>query len=121
MSRLVHPRMITALQQDFFLQSCALQEPATSQDTAGAETSAYTTRAGYESIPCRVGMATGGERRTNLQAVYLDATHKIVLKGQFHDVTETWKALVDGQAYDILLATADPEGAMTSLLCRIVR
>lgn len=108
------------LRRDFFTQSCALKEPTKAQDTTGAETTTYSVRAGYEAIPCRVGPAGGGERRGN-NYTYLDATHRILLDGQFHDVTEEWVAEVGGQEYQILLPAVDAEGVMTRLECRVVR
>lgn len=120
MSRIVHPRMMEYLRRDFFTQSCALKQPTKSQDTTGAETVFFAVRTGYEAIPCRVGTAGGGERRGN-NYTYLDATHRILLDGQFQDVTEEWIAEVDGQEYQILLAATDPEGVMTRLECRVVR
>lgn len=120
-SRLVHPRMMAALEQDFFPQSAALKPPVKSRNTAGEEVVTHPApRAGYEAVPCRVGPADGGERRMT-QQTYLDATHRIVLSGQFPDLAEEWKAEVDSQEYDVLLVTADPEDAMTRLMARIVR
>ncbi|MFZ5856779.1 MAG: hypothetical protein ACOYZ6_08110 [Chloroflexota bacterium] len=119
-SRIVHPRMMEYLRRDFFTQSCALKQPTKAQDTTGAETVAHDVKPGYEVIPCRVGAAGGGERRGN-NYTYLDATHRILLDGQFQDVTEEWIAEVDGQEYQILLVAKDAEGVMTRLECRIVR
>jgi len=112
--------MMEYLERDFFAQRCALKKPTKTQDTTGAETVTHAVKPGYEAIPCRVGPSAGGERRTN-QQVYLDATHRIVLSGQFADVTEEWVAEVDSQEYQILLVAKDAEGVMTRLECRIVR
>lgn len=119
-SRIVHPRLMPALRRDFFTQWCALKKPSKAQSSAGEETVTYATRPGYEAVPCRVGPAGGGERRGS-HAVYLDATHRIVLQGQYQDVTEEWIAAVNGTDYQILLVAQDAEGAMTRLECRITR
>ncbi len=120
MTRLMHPKLMDTLQRDFFVQTCALKKPTKSQNTTGQETVIYTVRPGYEAIPCRVGQASGGERRTT-EMNYLEATHTIVLSGQFQDLTTEWQASVDSKDYDILLLTADPDGVMTKLLVRIVQ
>lgn len=119
-SRIVHPRMMATLERDFFTQSCALKKPTKSQNAVGEETATFAVQPGCDAIPCRVSSASGGERRTN-NYVYLDATHKIVLVGQFQELSEEWIAEVDGQEYQILLVVRDAEGAMTRLECRIVR
>jgi hypothetical protein len=62
---LIHPRMMGRLEKNFFPQRCALKEPTKSQSTTGEEEKAYNVHAGYESLPCRVGAAGGGQRRGN--------------------------------------------------------
>jgi len=111
--------MMEALKRDFFTQSCALKAPVKAQDTSGQESVTYPT-AKYPSVPCRVGNITGGERRTTA-VKYLDATHSIVLSGQFHDLNTQWQASVNGVDYDILLVTPDAEGILTNLLARVVQ
>lgn len=119
-SRIVHPRMMEALTRDFFTQICTLKEPNKSQNSVGEEIVTYTTRSGYEAIACRVGQAGGSERRTALMT-FLNATHIIVLAGQYPDVTEEWQPEVDGQTYDILRVDPDQQGAMTSLFVRTIQ
>ncbi len=118
-SRLIHPRLLQTLDRDFFPQDCAIQAPGITRDTAGGEIRSYSTVAGMESIPCRVAPAGGGERRS-AQQVFLDSTHTILLAGQFRSLTTAMRAVVNGQAYDILLPEPDSEGATTRLTCRIV-
>jgi len=118
-SRLIHPRMLDTLQRDFFMQVCALKKPTKTQNSTGQEKVVYAVRPGYEAILCRVGEASGGERRTN-DMNYLEATHTILLVGQFQDLTTEWQVSVDGKDYDVLLVFPAPEGAMTKLLVRIV-
>lgn len=120
-SRLVHPKLMQALERDFFPQRAALKPPVKTRNSAGEKVLTYpAARPGYEAISCRVGPADGGERRAS-QQTYLDATNRIVLSGQYPDLTEEWKVEVGGQLYDILLSSPDPEGAMTRLMVRLVR
>ena len=55
--------MFEKLEKNFFPQRCALKAPAKSQDSAGQEIHTHSVHQGYESIPCRVGAAGGGQRR----------------------------------------------------------
>jgi hypothetical protein len=118
--------MLEKLGKDFFPQRCALKEPVKTQDTTGAEIVAYEVHAGYESIPCRMGAAGGGQRRGNAQ-VYLEVTHRIVLAGQYQDLPEAWLegkewvAEIDGHEYKILLVARSAEGTTTHLETRIVK
>lgn len=122
---LLHPRMMQRLEKNFFPKSCALKEPTKSQGTTGEEEKAYSVHTGYESIPCRVGAAGGGQRRGN-QYVYTEATHRIVLLGQCQDLPEAWLdgeewiAEVDGHQYKILLVAKSAEEVTTRLETRIV-
>lgn len=122
-SRLIDPRMTKILERDFFPQRCALKKPVKSQSTTGKEKISYTTQAGYESLPCRVAPANGGERRGN-HFTHLDTTHAIAVPGAYDDVTEEWVVEVDGVTYEILRhgkASRDAEGAMTHFETRFVR
>lgn len=122
---LIHPRMLEKLEMSFFPQRCALKEPSTSQDSVGQEISTHNVHVGYESIPCRVGVAGGGQRRGN-QQTYLEATHRIVLAGQYPDLPEAWRegeewiAEVDGVEYKILMVGNSAEAATTRLETRII-
>lgn len=117
-SRLVHPRMLQTLKQDFFPQRATLKKPVKSQNSTGEQRITFTDQ--YRNVPCRVGAASGGERRTN-DFTYLDATHRIVLSGQFTDLTQEWQIVVDSVAYNILLSTPDPEQAMTRLEVELIQ
>lgn len=122
---LIHPRMLDKLEKSFFPQRCALKEPVKTQDTTGAEIVAHTVHTGYESIPCRVGLSGGGQRRGN-QQVYMEATHRIALAGQYDDLPEAWLegeewvAEVDGHEYKILMVAKSTEEATTRLEVRVV-
>ena len=119
-SRLIHPRLLETIQRDFFPQTCRIEQASKSRNTAGEEVDTWVAVPGWESIPCRKSAAGGGEQRTNNQ-VYLDATDRILLAGQFNGLNEKMRAVVDGQAYDILLPEPDSEGLTTRLLVRFVR
>ncbi len=120
MSRLIHPRLLHTLQRDFFPQSCTIETVVKTQSTTGQEKNAWEAVSGWNAIPCRKAAAGGGERRMNNQ-VYLDATHTILLSGIFTGLTEEMHAVVDGEAYDILVVEPDSEGITTRLMVRFVR
>jgi hypothetical protein len=125
MTNLIHPRLLEKLEKDFFPQRCALKEPAKTQDSAGQEITTHSVHVGYESIPCRVGAAGGGQRRGN-QQIYLEATHRIVLSGDYQELPdgwlegEEWIAEVDGVEYKILMVGRSAEKTTTRLETRIV-
>lgn len=125
MTNLIHPRMLEKLEKNFFPQRCALKQPTKTQDSAGQEIRTYSVHEGYEAIPCRVGAAGGGQRRGN-QMTYLEATHRIVLSGQYPELPEKWLegeewvAEVDGVEYTILMVGKSTEEVTTRLETRIV-
>lgn len=120
MSRLVHPRLMQALQRDFFAQTCTIRKPVKSRNEIGGETRVYEDLPGHNGLACHVAPPQGGERRTE-QQVYLDATHVIMLNAPYPQITEEMQAVVDGVAYDILLATLDSQKILTELNVRLVR
>lgn len=117
---LLHPRMAEKL-ANHYPQICTLKPPIKAQNTVGQEKLTYPAAyPGYESIPCRVGAAGGGQRRGNEQ-VYLEATHRIVLLGSYPEAAEQWAAEVDSVEYEILFVARSVEDMTTRLECRIVR
>jgi hypothetical protein len=117
--------MLEKLEKNFYPQRCALKQPVKTQNSTGQEISTYSVHVGYESIPCRVGVAGGGQRRGN-QMTYLEATHRIVLSGQYPDLPdawldgEEWIAEVDGVEYKILMVGKSAEEVTTRLETRII-
>jgi hypothetical protein len=117
--------MLAKLEKTFFPQRCALKEPTKSQNSTGQEIRTHSVHVGYEAIPCRVGAAGGGQRRGN-QMTYLEATHRIVLSGQYPDLPsawregEEWMAEIDGVEYTILMVATSTEESTTRLETRIV-
>lgn len=119
-SRLFHPRMMAALEPNFFAQICTIQSSTEAQDAAGQPQDNWADAPGLVGLACRVGGISGGERRTVSQK-YLDATHQILISGHYSAILEKQRAVVDGQAYDILLPVPSPEQAVTKLVVRLVR
>lgn len=119
-SSLIHPRMTASLTQNFFPQLCTIEESTETQSTSGQPVPVWTAVPGLTGLACRVGEVSGGERRSNNQ-IYLDATNVILLAGDHAGITETNRAVVDGQAYDILLPRRSADKAVTRLIVRFVR
>lgn len=117
---LTHARMTKRLEKNHYPSLCTLKEPTKEQNSVGEEVSTHDAHPGYEGIHCRVGAAGGGQRRGNEQ-VYLEATHRIVLLGDYPDVAEQWLAEVDGTEYTILYVARSEERVTTRLECRIIR
>jgi hypothetical protein len=119
-SRLIHPRLMQNLRRDFFPQLCTIRQPIEARNPTGEDVPAWEDKPACVSIPCRVAIGNGGERRTSEMTNY-NATHTILLAGAFPGIDEKMQAVVDGQIYEIALAGTSAEGAMTRLLTRIVR
>lgn len=117
--------MLATLQTDFFPQACTIQAAEDGQDAYGQPlsddgvTGGWEDVDGLEDLPCRLAPATGGKRRT-AEAAYLNATHVIQIAGQYPAITTKMRAVVDSQAYAVLLVSHDAEGAMTRLTVQIV-
>jgi hypothetical protein len=123
-SRLVHPDMLRRLERDFFPQTCTIQQASDDADEFGQELAdddetKWSNVTGLEALPCRVAPATGGRRRTAEMTV-TNATHVILLAGSYPTITTKMRAVVDDQAYTILLPGHDAEGAMTRLTVQLV-
>jgi hypothetical protein len=119
-SRLIHPRMMQALERDFFPQLCTIELGTDAQDTVGQVKPTWAAVPGLTALKCRVGEISGGERRSNNQT-YLDATHTILISGTYPAITEKHRAVIDGRTYDILLMQISPEETTTRLVSRFVR
>jgi len=112
--------MLTNLQRDFFAQRCTIQAPSEELDALNQPNpeDAWTDVAGMRAIPCHLAPATGGKRKTADMTVLI-ASHVILLAGVYA-ITTKMRAVVDGTAYDVLLAGYDSTGCMTRLSVRIV-
>ncbi len=116
-SRLIHPRLMATLEQDFFATYCTIEQAVESQDSMGGVVPTWGTLFAY--LPCRIAPAGGGERRQTNQIV-LESTHTIVISGTYA-ITSKMRAVVEDVIYDILLVERDSEWTMTRLNVRIVR
>lgn len=120
MSRLISPKLMQTLQQDFFPLLCSIQKPVKSQSTSGQEIKTWTDMPALGNIPCRV-KATGGDERRLPNEIYAITTHRIALAGVFAELKSEMRAVVNGTVYDILLPEVDSEGFATYLNVRVVK
>lgn len=118
MTDLIHPRLFSQLAA-FYPATCTIQEASETLDAANQPIQAWADLPGHVDIPCTVSRPGGGERKTTHQ-IYSVATHTIALAGYYPAITEKMRAVVAGQAYDILLPENDPLGVGTQLLCQVV-
>ena len=107
------------LTRDFFPQLCSIQQATYAPNSSGERVATWADVDGLSEIACKVGNTAGGERRTSNE-LYLDATNVIILAGYFDNITEIMRAVVDEQAYDILLVNSNSEKAVMRLVTRIV-
>jgi SPP1 family predicted phage head-tail adaptor len=116
----IHSRLFASL-GSFFPDVAQIQERPNpeGQDAAGQPVTSWSALVGHEAIGCRVAPAGGNERRSVNQVV-AQSTHVILLTGAYPDVTARMRVVVDGQAYDILLAETDGNQVMTRLVCEVI-
>jgi len=117
-SPLISPRLFSQLTA-FYPDTCTIQAAIESQDVANQPIKSWSDLAGHTAIPCAISRPRGGERHTTHQ-IYSIATHTIALAGHYPAITAKMRAIVFGQAYDILLPENDGQGAATQLVCRVV-
>lgn len=115
---LISPRLFDQLGA-FYPDTCTIQAAIESQDAANQPVKNWADLAGHVAIPCAVSRPRGGERHTTHQ-IYSVATHTIALAGYYPSISEKMRAIVFGQAYDILLSENDGQKTTTQLVCRVV-
>lgn len=118
MTAIISPRLFTSLSR-FYPSVCDIQEVTETRDAVGQPRKTWGNLADHTGISCRVSPLGGGERRAP-QQVYSVATHVINLAGCYPAITTKMRAVVAGQAYDILLAQSDGGGNATRLVCQVV-
>ncbi len=118
MSDLIHPGLLAEL-GDFFPDTCTIQTLSEEPDSSGELQPVWTDFADHVDIPCSVSPAGGDEVRTDVQT-YAVATHAISLQGHYPAITAAMRAIIDGEAYDILLPEHSGYGLNTVLKCRVV-
>lgn len=104
----------------YYPDVCAIQEATESVDSFGEAVKTWGDVEGLEEVACRVS-PSGGTERKSPQAIWSVATHVIELQGGYEEITAKMRAVVDGQAYDILLVQVDGGGESTRLVCEVVR
>ena len=120
--RLVNPQLLGAIGH-FFPATCTIQANGPAQDEHGQPIEIWTAIPGKSNIPCRVAPSTspsGREVKTGTQT-YVMSTHTIALKGHWDGISETMRAVVGSNAYDILQVRDDSQGYITWLTTEIVR
>ena len=118
MTNLISPRLFSQLTA-FYPDTCTIQTATETLDAANQPIKSWADLAGHAAIPCAVSRPRGGERHTTHQ-IYSVATHTIALAGYYPAITAKMRAVVFGQAYDILLPENDGQGAATELVCQVV-
>lgn len=119
---IVHPQMLSRLQTNFYPSACTIQEAAVTQNSYGTPVQSWSNLADHVDLPCRVApdRRRNVERRTDDQT-YGDFTWEIALAGYYPAITETMRAVVSGQAYDIEVPQHDGQSKTTHLLVRLAR
>jgi head-tail adaptor len=117
-SPIISPRLFDQLTA-FYPETCTIQAAINSMDEANQPIQNWSDLAGHAAIPCAISRPRGGERHTTHQ-IYSVATHTIALAGYYPAITAKMRAVVSGQAYDILLPENDGQETATELVCQVV-
>lgn len=109
------PRMFTRL-ADFYPSLCTIQENTPTQSTdSGALTNAWSNLASHVDLACSIAPSGGVEVKTPDQSFAI-STHVVSISTFKADVEARMRAVVDGDAYDILSAQTDSHSKTTHLM-----
>jgi head-tail adaptor len=116
---IIHPRLLAALGNKVYPQTCDIQVFAESQNSIGQVIKDWSTKTDedetdYSAIRCRFAPASGQEVKGNAES-YAVATHRIALRGHYPLIIETERAVIAGQAYDIQAVEHDGQRQTTYL------
>lgn len=116
---IVHPRMMEALQPNFYPSVCTIQDLNATRDSVGQLIPNPTDLAAHIDLPCRIAPRSTREVRTENQ-IYVNATHHVALNGYYPDIDEVMTAVVDGVAYDIEGVEHDGNRKTSRLFVRLI-
>lgn len=121
--RIIHPRLLStdfSDLSDFFSSSCTIQEAAVAYDSFGGEVFTWGDLAGHVDIPCAIAPEWKNRETKAPDMTYVASSHHVTLSGCYDTIGEKMRAVVDGTAYDILLAEIDSQSVTTRLACQLV-
>lgn len=116
---LVHPQMLERLRPNFYPSSCTVQAATTVANSFGELIKSWSNLPDHVNLACRVAPTSGREQRSQEQ-LYSVHQWTIGLAGHYPGISETMRAVVNGQAYDIEAVQHDGQSKTTRLLTRIV-
>lgn len=103
--------------QAFYPQVCLVQVNTPVQDAAGQPLPGWDTA--MSPIRCRLSPVSALESKRQEMTVTV-GTHVIALAGHYGGITTDMRAVVDGQAYDILGVDHDGQAHTTRLRVQVV-
>jgi len=112
------PRMMATL-SDYFPSLCTIQTNEGVEDDYGQIVDDWQDLANHVDIPCAHGPNKGVEVKQPDQT-YVVSNYTLSLMGYYPTITEVMRAVVDGVAYEILLAQSSSHGVTTRILTRTV-
>lgn len=105
---------------------CTIQEPDGLSTPSGAPSGQYYPVQGLADIPCKDAPpeSAGAFERRNEPQTLTEIDRRVLLDGYYPTVLigwrQAWRALIDGEAFDIAGAEADSHRTQTRLLLRKV-
>lgn len=115
--RLFHPEFLDSL-ETFFTRQCTVKEPDKDQSDSGEPVITWTDK--YVGISCAIGKTSGEEVR-GPSNTYHKATHRVILKGYYDDITGDMEVVVGNLRLNVLYTEPDHRSQKTSLVCEIIK
>ena len=119
MASIIHPRLLAALQMNFYPSACTVQVATETQNDAGEVLMAWADFAGHVNLPCRIA-PVGGREMKRPDMTYTVGSHSIGLAGWYSTIVPKMRAVVSGVNYDILAVEIDGQMAATWLRVQVV-
>jgi len=117
--------MPEAIATGLFVSLCTIQQPSGTFDAGGAPDGLYVDVDGLQDIPCTAPPSSkkmaiaSNEKKTMPQVEAFNFLH-VLLSGYYPTILQSWRAVVDGDSFDIIGTEHDSQMQMTRLMVRVV-
>lgn len=122
---LVHPERLNHIDNDsnVFNSLCTLQEKTGIRNSLGEKASEWTDIVLFGTLECQLSVVSNqrqiGERELGM-LTYTILNHFILFKEYIPEIEENYRAVVDGQPYDIVAVEHDSQKTFTRLRAQVV-
>lgn len=111
--------MREAIASGIFVSLCTIQQPSGAFSPSGQPDGNYSDVIGLVNLPCMMAPESGIESKTPEQILAYDVRH-VLLDGLYRGIQTGWRAVIDGEDFDVLSVDIDSQSQMTRMQVRIV-